>query len=78
MKILGYCDSCHNNQAAYHITIQVSIFGSNSIRDKFIQIYLCEACESSSRKMFAVNHRTTLAKALSSFHLFYNEMSPQV
>ena len=75
MRLLGYCDACHNVKATHHLTVQVTVFGPRTIRDKLIQINLCDACEISSRKMLAVNHQATFARALTSFHLFDNQFS---
>ena len=72
MNTLGYCDSCHKNQATNHITIQVSIFNIKNLRNKFINLALCDECEYLTRRIFEIDRKKTLAKALTSYYELSN------
>jgi hypothetical protein len=48
---MSLCDACHGSHAVYHITLQVSIFGPRTERQKRAQFWLCETCELASRQI---------------------------
>lgn len=63
---LIYCNACHRNEAVYHVTMMVDLFGPTTQRVKRVQFWLCAECEKISQEVLArdITQASRVAKAL--------------
>ena len=46
------CQACGQNDAIFHITLNVNIFGPKSVRSKVVQFIVCDACDVRLQQVF--------------------------
>ncbi len=49
---MGLCQACGQNEAVFHVTLNVQITGPASTRNKLVQVILCDHCDVCLQQVF--------------------------